>query len=785
MKTLPNLLIVDDTKGNLVLLESFLRKVKVNLIEALSGSEALKKIRGIELALAIIDVRMPGMDGYELALKINEEKSGEKVPIIFITADHINERHVFKGYDSGAVDYIFKPVDDQILLSKINVFLDLFNQKQKIKNDAELLKNSTDELNKVLANLKKSEEKYRNYIDSAPDGIFIADETGRYIEVNNAACMITGYSKDELLKMSVSDLYQEKSLKDDDMTPFGKVVKTGTSKADMPFRHKNGTIRWWSVEAVKLSKTRFLGFAKDITQRSEMEESLRTHQFELEMQNDELMLAIDKARIASQKYTELYDFAPSGYFTLSAEGIIQEINHSGALMLGKERSRLTDNHFGFFVSRNSLPAFNAFLKNVFTGKGKEICEVMLETEGNQPKYVHIEGMVLVNRKECHINVVDITERKMAEQAVIISEEKYRTMLNSSPDGILLINMKGIITEVSDIGLELFGADNIDDLVGKNVLQFVAPDEKINIKEILEKTLNEGLVQNFELKIKKKNKTLVAGEISVTLIQRQDGTPLSYMVITRDITQRKKEETKQMHADRMINLGEMASGIAHEINQPLNIISLVMDKILFESAKTKTIDIGLLKDKSDKIFENITRIRNIIDHIRAFSRSQDDYILTSFNINSSIENAASMVIEQFKHLGIELNLQLGDQIPQIFGNTYKFEQVIINMLINAKDAVIEKKSKLSEYTEMIIGIRSYLENQLIIVEITDNGIGISDDDINNVMLPFYTTKDEGKGTGLGLSICYQIIKEMDGTIDIKSKSLSGTKIKIVLDIQKKK
>ena len=230
---------------------------------------------------------------------------------------------------------------------------------------------------------------------------------------------------------------------------------------------------------------------------------------------------------------------------------------------------------------------------------------------------------------------------------------------------------------------------------------------------------------------------------------------------------------------------MASGIAHEINQPLNIISLVMDKILFESAKTKTIDIGLLKDKSDKIFENITRIRNIIDHIRAFSRSQDDYILTSFNINSSIENAASMVIEQFKHLGIELNLQLGDQIPQIFGNTYKFEQVIINMLINAKDAVIEKKSKLSEYTEMIIGIRSYLENQLIIVEITDNGIGISDDDINNVMLPFYTTKDEGKGTGLGLSICYQIIKEMDGTIDIKSKSLSGTKIKIVLDIQKKK
>ena len=213
--------------------------------------------------------------------------------------------------------------------------------------------------------------------------------------------------------------------------------------------------------------------------------------------------------------------------------------------------------------------------------------------------------------------------------------------------------------------------------------------------------------------------------------------------------------------------------------------MVMDKILVESAKTETINIEFLKNKSNKIFENITRIRNIIDHIRAFSRSHDDYVLTAFNINSSIENGVSMIAEQFKHLGINLNLQLDKQIPQILGNTYRFEQVIINLLVNAKDAVIEKKSKQLEYIEMIVGIRSYYENQFIIVEVTDNGIGISNDDINNIMLPFYTTKDEGKGTGLGLSICYQIIKEMDGTIEITSDKLYGTNIKLMLDIQKKK
>jgi PAS domain S-box-containing protein len=356
------------------------------------------------------------------------------------------------------------------------------------------------------------------------------------------------------------------------------------------------------------------------------------------------------------------------------------------------------------------------------------------------------------------------------------------MLNASPDGIFLTDLKGIITDISEIGLELFGTDTRDDLVGKNIFRLVPSEEKNTIREILKKTMNEGIAQNIELKIRKKNKSLFLSEISATLIQDPDGTPFSFMIIMRDISQRKKMEAKQIHADRMVNLGEMASGIAHEINQPLNIISLVMDKILFESANTENIDIEFLKNKSDKIFENIIRIRNIIDHIRAFSRSHDDYVLTAFDINSSIENAASMIAEQFKHLGINLNLQLEKQIPQISGNTYKFEQIILNLLSNAKDALLEKKSKVKEYFDMIIGIRSYQEKQCIIVEVTDNGIGITAEDINNIMLPFYTTKDAGKGTGLGLSICYQIIKDMNGTLEITSDIFYGTKMKIVLDIQ---
>jgi len=400
---------------------------------------------------------------------------------------------------------------------------------------------------------------------------------------------------------------------------------------------------------------------------------------------------------------------------------------------------------------------------------------------------NIFGDEFQNRKELQQKIallekqlaLNITERKTAEHAQRISEEKYRTILNASPYGILLTDIKGIITDISEIGLELFGFHTRDDLVGRHFFRFVPSEEKNTIRKIVEKTMNEGIAQNIEVKTRKKNQSLFLSETSTTLIQDSSGIPLSFMIIIRDISQRKKMEAKQIHADRMANLGEMASGIAHEINQPLNIISLVMDKILFVSANTEIIDIEFFKNKSDKIFENITRIRNIIDHIRAFSRSHDDYVPTAFDINSSIENAVSMIAEQFKHLAINLNFNLEKPIHKISGNTYKFEQVMLNLLANAKDAVIEKKSKQEEYFDMIIEIRSYKENQFIIVEVTDNGIGISNEDANNIILPFYTTKDEGKGTGLGLSICYQIIKEMGGALEITSDIFYGTKIKIIL------
>ncbi|MEI7423559.1 MAG: PAS domain S-box protein [Prolixibacteraceae bacterium] len=784
MKTLPNILIVDDIPENLIFLEAILESKEANIISAQSGNDALEKSYGIELALAILDVHMPGMSGYELAKKINENRSEFKVPVMFLTAIYNDEMHAAKGYSCGAVDYLSKPVQRHIIISKVDVFLDLYNQKATIIRNATILKETSDELFRVNLALRKSEEKYRNYIESAPDGVFVADEKGRYIEVNESVCNITGYSREELQKMTVSDLLPEWNC-EDGISQFSRITGRGTTEADFLFLHKNGTKGWWNVQAVKISESNILGFIREITLRKEMEETLKTQKIQREIQSSELNRAKQQAEFVAQKYNALYDFAPTGYLTLSYDKTILELNHSGALLLGKKRRTLIGNHFGHFVARGTLVVFNNFFENVFNNKSKQVCEVMLETGNNQPKYVHIEGMIEGGSKQCLLNIVDITGYKQIELTSKISEEKYKTILNSSPDGVFLINLKGIITEVSEIGVELLGADKRFELIGLHILHFVPSEEKKSIRLITEKTLNEGLSQNIELIIEKKNHTFLLGEISSTLIQDVDGKPLSFMIIIRDISQRKKMETKQIHADRMANLGQMAAGIAHEINQPLNIISLVLDKILFESAKTETIDIDFFKSKTDKIFENILRIRNIIDHVRAFSRSSDDYLFSDFDINKSIENATSMILEQFKHLEIALDLQLEQRLPSIVGNTFQFEQVIINLLANAKDAVLDKKNSQEDSFEMTIGIKTHLSDQKLVVEVTDNGIGILNEDKNKIMLPFYTTKEEGKGTGLGLTICYQIIKEMGGIIDVSSEEFGGTKVKIILDPQRRK
>jgi PAS domain S-box-containing protein len=373
------------------------------------------------------------------------------------------------------------------------------------------------------------------------------------------------------------------------------------------------------------------------------------------------------------------------------------------------------------------------------------------------------------------------DHKMAEKCLKESEEMYRTLLNASPEGIVILDTHGNISDVSNMALLILGYENKTEMMGKPFVQFIASEDKNIIDDLLKETAIVGLAQNVEILLNKKDAKEFNGEISITMIRDSEGKASRYMAIVRDISARITLEQQMIHTERMASLGEMATGIAHEINQPLNIITLSLENLLYEIDTKHTADSTYLKNKSNKIFENVTRIRNIIDHIRAFSRDHDMYMLTLFDMSESIMNAVSMVSEQFKHKGIELILTLDERIEPIVGNTNKFEQVILNLLLNSKDAIEERKKTQVHDIKHYIKIHTELHENRIVIEVSDNGIGIKAENLNKIMRPFFSTKDVGKGTGLGLSISFGIIKEMNGNIDVISKPNVGTKMRITIPV----
>jgi len=169
-------------------------------------------------------------------------------------------------------------------------------------------------------------------------------------------------------------------------------------------------------------------------------------------------------------------------------------------------------------------------------------------------------------------------------------------------------------------------------------------------------------------------------------------------------------------------------------------------------------------------------------VRTFSRDQDGYINTQFSINDSIKNAVSLVSEQYSNHGVMLQTHLDTDIEKPIGNTYKFEEVILNFLSNGLHAVESKREQGNKNYYPQIEIHTSQQNDTIFVKIKDNGCGIPEHILGKIMQPFFTTKEEGKGTGLGLSIAFGIIKDMKGNIDISSNEGVGTNVTISIPVK---
>lgn len=245
----------------------------------------------------------------------------------------------------------------------------------------------------------------------------------------------------------------------------------------------------------------------------------------------------------------------------------------------------------------------------------------------------------------------------------------------------------------------------------------------------------------------------------------------------DALQKQKEQQQIIvHQASLTSLGELAAGIAHEIKQPLQNISLANESLQMELAEENP-ERSFIEENISNINEDIKRIKFIINEISNFSRGQQEQIEEYFDMNTRIENAFSLARTKFANRRITVDFRLDKNLPRLKGNPYKFEQVVVNFFNNAKDAVEEKADKTGKEYEKRIEVRSFADKDFIFMEVEDNGIGVPDDIKTHIFLPFYTTKQLGKGTGLGLSISLGIAKEMGGFIEIESAHMQGTTMRM--------
>ena len=339
---------------------------------------------------------------------------------------------------------------------------------------------------------------------------------------------------------------------------------------------------------------------------------------------------------------------------------------------------------------------------------------------------------------------------------------------------------------SDFSESMVMEENVTNFVDALALQ--ALEEKKRENEILQ-TKNK----NYRLKLEKENLlrwrlsfgfTIIIISILVFIIyyryylKGQENKNLE-----RRISEavKKQEEQQQiiMHQSSLTSLGELAAGIAHEINQPVQNISLSAESIKYELIEENK-NFDFLNQSVNEIFEDIVRVRQIVDHIRIFSSGQKDEVEEEFDVSECVKSAISMIGNQYANHHISLRLKLSDGLPCVLGNPHKLEQVIHNMLSNAKDAVEEHKA-IDESLKMAIAIESDFRNEHVVLRIIDNGIGIEANRKTDIFLPFVTSKQPGKGTGLGLSISYRLIKEMRGQIEVESTPSEGTVMNVVLPI----
>jgi len=362
--------------------------------------------------------------------------------------------------------------------------------------------------------------------------------------------------------------------------------------------------------------------------------------------------------------------------------------------------------------------------------------------------------------------IDISKRKKLEEVAKDSERKYQAIFKNIPHPIFILDIETYkILDCNTSALMAYGYRK-DELNGKSYdLLFSQNDTFETFKEKINKPFHGRLIHQ------KKNKTGMYVNIWVRPAEFTGQKVLLITVV--DITLAVETELQLIQAGKMATLGEMATGVAHELNQPLSVIKTASSFISAKIEKKEPIDQPILATLSKEMETHVDRASKIINHMRLFGR-KSSLSKEAVNINDTIKRAFDIFSQQLKLREIEVTWRLDQSLPETHADPVRLEQVFINLLLNARDAIVTRFENRADEIDKTkrITIETSSNQDVILARISDTGSGISKTDIDKIFEPFFTTKKVGEGTGLGLSISYGIIKESGGDISVENNEDDG-------------
>jgi histidine kinase len=362
--------------------------------------------------------------------------------------------------------------------------------------------------------------------------------------------------------------------------------------------------------------------------------------------------------------------------------------------------------------------------------------------------------------------LDVTQVKFLEEEVEKSENKYQTIFNTIPNPVFVLDRKTLdILDCNESATAIYGF-NKKEILMTSFLNLFEED----YREEYASEIKSSNIVNKAKHLRRDGQTIY---VNIRISSSEYAGQEVLLVTISDITERLMAEQQLIQASKMATLGEMATGVAHELNQPLSVIKTASSFLIKKVRKNEVIQADILKTLAEEIDSHVDRASKIINHMREFGR-KSDVERQKVRVNETLEKALEIFNQQLKLREIMVVKEFEKDLPPILADSNRLEQVFINLLINARDALEEKSDKADNKSESKkIFLKTGFKNGLVIIEVKDTGVGIPKSILEKIFEPFFTTKKVGKGTGLGLSISYGIVQDYGGHIHAESQEGVGS------------